>query len=250
MQANKQNFKLAAELGNMLRKLAEESTKPKALTVAPPAWKPKGGVPTFPTLESHERAIRKAYSEGQGFVRGTVLTKTTLQAIASYQNGGFEAINSVLWNGGVSAPGASPTVVKRIGELDKAMSLSSVPFNIEVVRSKGQGSALWHDMNILNVGDVYTTPAFDSASVNKNNNWGGGGVRVFYRLPKGAKAIFMNALSASENAIHYNSTHPGEYECLIARNSSWRVVGKEVDGQGKITVTVELVAQNKPEKGK
>lgn len=248
LMADKPNFQKSATLGTQLRKLAEESTKPKVVQVAPPSWKPKGSMKSFPTLKAHEQAIKAAYSAGEGFVRGTALSKTAQQAIASYQNGGYGEINGLLWGKGGTA-GAKAATLKKIEALDQAMSLSSVPFNMEVVRSHAKGSALYQQMSVLEVGDLYQTPAYDSASVNANNEWGGGQVRVIYRLPKGAKAFFMNALAHSPNAPGYKSSHAGEYECLIARNSTWKLVGKEVDTSGRIRVTVELVEQIKPEKG-
>lgn len=249
LMANKTNFKKAGDLGKQLRALAEASTKPKPVKVEPPPWKPKGSVKNFPTLAAHEQAIQAAYKGGEGFVRGTALTKTTQKAIASYQNGGYGAINEALWGKGTGDAATKATVMKQIEQLDEAMSLSQVPFNMVVVRSQGQGSPLYQQMSVLEVGDIYETPAFDSSSINHNNTWGGGQVRVHYRLPKGAKAMFMNALSQSPNAPGYQSKHPSEHECLLARNSRWKLVGKEVDEQGRIQVTVELVEQVKPQKG-
>ena len=113
-----------------------------------------------------------------------------------------------------------------------------------VVRSHSANSPLYTLMAKLNVGDDYECPGYDSASINKNNTWGGGNVKVMYRVPKGTKAIFMNSLNKSATAASYHSSCPSEYECLFARNSRWKVVGKEVSSNGNIVATVELISQD------
>ena len=77
------------------------------------------------------------------------------------------------------------------------MAAASTPFNMTVIRSQGAHHPLYALMAKLTVGDDYACPGYDSASINKNNTWGGGNVKVIYRVPKGTKAIFMKSLNES-----------------------------------------------------
>lgn len=242
--ANKSNFAAVVAANKALQQAAIKSTQPAEMDAPAPAWEPAGGVANYPSLQAHEAALKQAYQNQMGFVRDTTLKQAQMKAVHAYQNGAFGAINAALWKGAVAT--AHATTQGQIKNLDYVMSLSSVPENMVVIRSQSSYHPLYAQMATLGVGDEYQTPAYDSASINLNNGWGGGAVKVNYRLPKGAKAFFMNALPHSPNAKGYKSIYEGEHECLIARNSRWKVVGKTVDGEGRIEVTVELVGQVKP----
>ena len=242
LKANATNFKAAAALGTKLKQAAQRSSQPKVESTAAPAWTPPGGEATFASLTAHEQAIHAAYTAGESFTTQTPLPAVTLQSVAAYQDGKYDPINKSLWK--KTPPTAS--IARHIANVDRVMAASSVPFNMTVVRSQGAQHPLYTLIANLKVGDDYECPGYDSASINKNNNWGGGNVKVIYRVPQGTKAIFMNSLNKSTTAAGYKSSCPSEYECLFARNSRWNVVGKEVSNTGTIVATVELISQDNP----
>lgn len=154
------------------------------------------------------------------------LTNAQLSALQHYAGSGFENINAHLWNG----KPVSATVKAEINAIDVALGNSSVPMNLIAVRSQHSGHPLYDLAKQLNVGDSYVSKGFDSASVNTNNSWGGGSVKVVYRVPKGAHGIYLNANHAT------GLSH--EQELLFSRNSAWKVVGKKQIGH-KIELHVE-----------
>lgn len=239
LKANAKNFKAAAALGTKLKQAAQRSRQPKVESTAAPAWNPPGGVATFASLTAHEQAIHAAYTAGECFTTQTPLPAVALQSVAAYQDGKYDPMNDSLWQN--TKP--TPSIAKHITNIDRVMAAASTPFNMSVVRSQGAHHPLYALMAKLKAGDDYACPGYDSASINKNNSWGGGNVKVIYRVPKGTKAIFMNSLNKSATAATYHSSCPSEYECLFARDSRWRVVGKDVSSTGNIVATVELISQ-------
>ena len=202
LKANAKNFKAAATLGTKLKQAAMRSTQPKAESTTAPAWTPSGGEATFDSLTAHEKAIHAAYKAGECFTTQTPLPAVTLQSVAAYQDGEYNPINTSLWQN--TKP--TPSIAHQIANVDRVMAASSVPFNMTVVRSQGASHPLYKLMAKLKVGDDYECPGYDSASINKNNTWGGGNVKVIYRVPQGTKAIFMNSLNKSTTAASDKST--------------------------------------------
>ena len=239
LKANAKNFKAAAALGTKLKQAAQRSRQPKVESTAAPAWTPPGGEATYASLPAHEQAIHTAYKTGECFTTQTPLPAVALQSVAAYQDGKYDPMNDSLWQN--TTP--TPSIAKHIANIDRVMAAASTPFNMTVIRSQGAHHPLYALMAKLTVGDDYACPGYDSASINKNNTWGGGNVKVIYRVPKGTKAIFMNSLNKSATAASYHSSCPSEYECLFARDSRWKVVGKEVSSSGHIVATVELISQ-------
>jgi hypothetical protein len=113
----------------------------------------------------------------------------------------------------------SAAIKAKINAIDVAMGNSSVPINLIAVRSQSSSHPLYALAKQLNVGDSYVAKGFDSASVNTNNSWGGGSVKVVYRVPKGAQGIYLNANHATGLS--------NEQELLFPRNAAWKVVGKK-----------------------
>ena len=149
-------------------------------------------------------------------------------AVSYYQSSsGCEAMNSHLWKGS----NASPTTQKHIKNLDDAFKKTATPHDMVTVRSKGAYDNLFQMAKHMDVGDTYKPSGYDSSSLQSNNNWGGGNVRIVYRIPKGYHALSINGVHGNYHA--YGS----ENEILIPRGSQWKVIGKQTKG-GKITITV------------
>lgn len=159
-------------------------------------------------------------------------TPEIISAFGLYQDGGYSSINSHLWHN--TSP--STSTQKAIKAMDKAFEKAATPYDLVSVRSKGQGSDLYNLAATLNVGSKYIAKGFDSSALHYNNNWGGGSVRLVYRVPKGTPAIVINGLHGNAKA------YSGENELLFARNLVWNVVGKKVSG-GNIEVYLEYAGR-------
>lgn len=163
-------------------------------------------------------------------------------ALSDYQASGYQALNKSLWklnrakNGKMSV--ASTTKAARLMELSKKLSS---PFDFTSTRAVRTGHALHAWAQSVGVGDMYVNKGFDSSSLNPDispiDGTGQLGTRVRFRVPKGAKGIYMNGVPG------YPSSHKSEVEWLVPANSSWLVSSRTVGADGVIEVVVDLVDQ-------
>lgn len=153
-------------------------------------------------------------------------------ALYGYQDGEYGSINGYLWSNGKSY--SSGNVLTKVKSIDAAMKTHAAPFDMVVTRSKEKGSALYHFAKAAEVGGKYQSLGYDSTSTAPGWSWGGAGVRLIYRMPKGTPGVYFNSLKG------YSSSHPSEHEWLMGRNLSWNIVGKQSSPGGSITLTLEF----------
>lgn len=154
------------------------------------------------------------------------------KALTDYQDGEYGHINDHLWKGYE----ASSSTLTKIKNLDKAFSKAETPYDMVAVRSKGSGSSLYKLAKGMQVGDTYIAKGFDSSGLHFNNNFGGGSVRLIYRVPKGTPALVVNGVHGNFKA--YSS----ENELLFSRNLKWNVIGKSSSG-GNIEIHLEYAGR-------
>jgi hypothetical protein len=217
---------------------------------------PSGGVPNMTDRISAFAASQRntLYNQTNG---------TEDQAIKDYQDGVgwgngamgvYQPINRVLrglpevtshWN-------SSPTVIRRVNDtmqaLDSAMDKAVTPENIIAFRGIRGPHAFngtvdmthWNaavsNFNKLQVGDVGRDNAFASATLSRkvadrdftNGIPGNDAYIMEYRVPKGTRAISMNAMNPNSNS--YAKT----VELLLDRGTQYQVVAKFTETRGGI----------------
>lgn len=195
----------------------------------------------------------QAFAQGQsGLVRGTSSSED--QAVQGYQDGVYwgngamgvyQPINRVLrgqpeitshWN---NSPSTKASVNSYMQNIDSAMNKAATPENIIAYRGIRGPSAFngtvninhWNasvaNFNSLQPGDIGSDPAFASTTLSKSEadtkfSAGIPGKDAYlmeYRVPKGTRAISMNA-------INPNSQYADTVELLIDRNTEYQVVAK------------------------
>lgn len=164
-------------------------------------------------------------------------------ALADYQGSGYSYINRTLWmserrdDGSIDFGDESNTTINHLRHLQDAVSSHSAPFDIVTTRSQNMSHPLYELMNNAEIGSTYTSLGYDSSQLDTSNNWSGGDIRVDYLVPKGAKGVYLNGIN------DYYSEYPKEIEWLHPANSSWTIIAKTKDDDGRIRVALELVDQ-------
>jgi hypothetical protein len=189
--------------------------------VKPPPPEPKA--PGFSHLEGTDtkhKDLTPYYAKAH-----KSLTPDESSALSYWQGSGYHQINSALWGGSIKG-----SVKSYIDAIDSAMSKMAIPRNIVVVRSEGKDHSLFKQSLALDVGQKYVSKGYDATSTNPSNSWGGGGVKLIYRVPKGTPGYYFNGAG--------HSSFQSEWELLLPRNLTWNVVGKHSTKNG-VTLTLE-----------
>lgn len=161
-------------------------------------------------------------------------TANQIDAVSQYQDGKFDYINAMLWQG-KELYYSQATVKGWIKDIDGAMKKSpGLPHDTLLYRFKQSSSSLAKWAEKAKIGTPYKPKGFDSTSANSQFDKTAK-VTLRYHAPKGVKGFYMNANG-------YSSSHPHEYEYLLPRNLKWQVSGKHVNEAGRITIDLELVS--------
>lgn len=105
----------------------------------------------------------------------------------------------------------SPTT-KSIEGLDKFME-NAPKTDKPIIVKRGYGTTF---LSNANEGDVLLDKGYVSTSIKPNWSWGGGTGATEIRIPEGSTGVY----------VAKGSSHPGEMEFLLPRNSYFKVIKK------------------------
>lgn len=227
---------------------AVRSARLPGVRVKPPPWEPEGRVwagDSPERMERLDRVLQRAYRAGAGFASQRYVGQAPLKSLTEYQSMAYVEINGWLWGDPeiTGDPKAVAYARRHVRQLDALFRHARLPLDALAARVNSSDSGLYELARRLDVGQLYVAPGFDSASLWLDHEWGDSKVRLFYRLPRGTRALYLNGIGASPTAHDFQSGAYDEYECLLDRGSRWRVVGKEIGPNEEISLTVELVEQ-------
>ena len=216
-------------------------------------WAGQYAVRDFYELDLTDKQVAKVFGVPK-------IDSESQQALYDYSSSWYDGINDLLWNMTMSGDNTNPIrsadeiekgmwkkeqnvqALDYIRRIDSAMSKASIGSDIVTVRVRDTYSRLDELMSRLKVGDTYTAVGYDSSSANINylmqsSNYGTTGVRLVYKVPKGARAIYLRGVEATEV--------PEEEEVLFARGSSWKVDSNEMVGEVR-EVHLEYIGVQEP----
>lgn len=150
---------------------------------------------------------------------------THFRAIANYVGSGYASLNSALRHG---TPASD---IKYCDRLDMALAMGKTDRNMLIWRAGSKSFDI-----TMPIGSTFTDAAFGSHTIKKSmaESWGGGNKAIFeVRVPAGSKGAY----------VQYQSPHKTEYEFLLPRNCTYRIVKIEKPAYGRPLVTVDLISQ-------
>ena len=160
--------------------------------------------------------------------------------IKSYQFDDFYSINGFLRTGagGIDRPLAS--VVANIDRLDKAME-KAPKLAKDTVFYRQVSEDVFEILDALEVGGLYTDEAFTSTSIDDNIPLDYLQYEIF--APAGTTGVYVQGYLGWQE-----SDYEEEQEFLLDRNTTFRVVAKTNDSDGKLqSIRFVVVEQSKPD---
>jgi len=158
------------------------------------------------------------------------VTKEEKDAIFRYTASGWYSINRIL-RGKNREDDFNLDFRGDKQKLDSALSRSTIPSNVKAYRGMCKGDKCAERISQLQPGDTFTDKGYTSTSLVANIAFRKR-VMVNITVPKGTKAAYIDHLSENK----------GEYELLIARNSTFRVDAVRREGE-LIDLDVTLIGQ-------
>jgi len=202
-----------------------------------PAEAPKQEPKTFRTAQQAD----KHHAERTG-IDAKNLSKAEDQAVRSYQGYGYETINGTLRSG--RRGDADERRIVR--DLDSAMERSRLTEPVTTYRGMvaPPGSHAASFIDGLRPGSTFTDSAYTSTTVDPKGVQrflgnlgpqprGTRQVQMTVRVPAGSRGIYMNRAAPPRGYTNFTK----EYELLLARGGSYRVVSRSDKGT---TTTIEV----------
>ena len=192
-----------------------------------------GNNPPNPIYEDDSDDISNwEYSEDAFFVPA----QNELDAVADYQNIGYEDINKLLRGKKVTDFRGDEIDTKPISSkvklLDNIMrKLPELPEDIIVNRrvwAMGGGSDTHFPSSFLenlSVGDEFVDGGFSSTGTDSRLPDRYGNVSMSIKVPKGNKALYLNSLKSFSNENQFDIGYQAEKEILLPRGAKFKVTG-------------------------
>jgi hypothetical protein len=226
--------------------LAHAAPMPKSPPLPPGNYKTDWDEPHWGFYgRAGEWGVARQYLDASEEVFSGTPTYSEEKALEYYVSGELAGeLNHYLWTGKKDGSYLvhfdEETLLASRDYLDHLIARSPVPFNVVAKRQANKDHSLYGLAEKLQVGDIYASKGYDSTSLNMGlqfigHDGGGEGVTITYRVPKGAKALFVPSLMPDDP---FN-----EAELLFARGLKWRVVSKTSSGYKNLQLTVEYAGE-------
>jgi len=160
------------------------------------------------------------------------LSPEQTKAIRTYTGDSYEPMNGQLRYGNGSY--TTNTLKEQIATATEGLNTGRAPFAFKTLRGIdiADPDTMFNDLT-KKVGKTFVDPAFVSTTANMNTSFFGSDIRFQVHVPKGARGLYVNDISYSQN----------EREFLIPPGSRFKVLKTEIDQYGKRVVSLGLATQ-------
>jgi tape measure domain-containing protein len=148
-------------------------------------------------------------------------TDAEKSALQKYTGNGYKTINSKLRAAGGDSYAAKSMTVKALDSVIKRAPVTDIDMKLRRDFSFGPMFTHIEKYGTLN-GTVMTDRGFSSTSARMNWSWSGG-FKATILLPKGSQGIYTGG-------THDYSSHPGESEFILPRETRYKIVSTKKSG--------------------